>query len=415
MDLSRLSEIWTHLSPIIFYVALASGTAIVLRGAALAFLRRPKSVSKNGGDYFGDRKLLKPPLTRPAYSDRMAYLLAEMSDLAYYQFEDSHGMVEDAIEEAMALDPTDTASVRHFLTKFSTDLLSGRRLSKSSFGLILSNSGFTLLDVIDIGETQGFICKRDVSGEPPFLVLAFRGTEKKFADWLTNAGCVPTTVNGTKVHTGFLKAFTENRGSDGKTVQKVVEEILARKEARENERLLPLYITGHSLGGALALLATKLVAPNVNGACYTFGAPRIGNYEYFRKIKTPVYRIVNSADVVPRVPPGPFMIVFRGAARGMSWLTGFVPGVADVFDKIEEFLDGLKGYRHYGDLRYLSDVEEGRFEDVRLLSNPPATDRVMWAFRRIGGGVKKSLRAHNMYIYRRKLAHVANVRNSRDC
>ena len=60
-----------------------------------------------------------------------------------------------------------------------------------------------------------------------------------------------------------------------------------------------------------------------------------------------------------------------------------MPAVAKLFDKIEEFLDGLTGYRHYCDLRYLSDVAEGRFEDVRLLSNPPVTDRVMWAFRRM--------------------------------
>ena len=195
------------------------------------------------------------------------------------------------------------------------------------------------------------------------------------------------------------------------TAQEVVEEILSRPEAKDRDgQRLPLYITGHSLGGALALIATKLVAPDVNGACYTFGAPRVGNYEYFRKIKTPVYRVVNSADVVPRVPPGPFMIVLRGVAQALSWLTGFVPAVAQLFDRGEEFLDGLKGYRHHGDLRYLTDVAEGRFSEVRLLKNPPAGDRVMWAFRRMVRSVFVPIKSHNMNIYRWKLAHLARER-----
>ena len=130
-------------------------------------------------------------------------------------------------------------------------------------------------------------------------------------------------------------------------MEEVVREILDRPKARDEQGApLPLFITGHSLGGALALLATRLIAPDVTGACYTFGAPRIGNYEFFRFIKTPVYRVVNSADVVPRVPPGAVMRLLTHAVKGASWLTGFVPPVSLLFDKIEELLDKLNGYRH---------------------------------------------------------------------
>lgn len=410
MDASSLTDIWATLSEPVSYIVGGSVAAVSIRAIALAFFRRPKSTAKEGGPYFTDPNLLTPPLMRPAYSDRMAYVLAEMSDLAYYQFEGRDAIVDEAIEEAQGLTVSDKATVREFLDRFSTDLLTGRRLSKKSLARILSNSGFTLLDVIHVEETQGFVCKRQVDGEPPYLVLAFRGTEKKVSDWLTDARCVPTVEGKTKVHTGFLEAFTV-APDGGESVKDQVEAILGRPEARKNKALLPLYITGHSLGGALALLATKLVARNVTGACYTFGAPRVGNYEYFRFIKTPVYRIVNSADVVPRVPPGPIMIVFRGVARAMSWLTGFVPTVARLFDSLEEFLDGLKGYRHYGDLRYLSDVAAGRFKDVRLLSNPPAADRVIWAFRRMVRSILVPIKSHNMNIYRKKLAYIANERN----
>ena len=45
--------------------------------------------------------LLSPPMERPAYSDRMAYVLAEMSALAYYRFE-TKGLVNDLSEIAAA-------------------------------------------------------------------------------------------------------------------------------------------------------------------------------------------------------------------------------------------------------------------------------------------------------------------------
>lgn len=397
--------------------------AAAARAAVLAYVRRPKSTPKESGPYFRDENLLTPPLTRPAYSDRMAYLLAEMSALAYYPFEGRDGTLDTAVHELLQVieDKDKKANVREFLNQFSTDLLSGRRFTEGMLRRILDNSGFTLVGLIHVDETQGFLCKRTVEVERPYLVLAFRGTEKNVSDWLTDAHCVPTIEGKAKVHTGFLHAFTEKRDDAGKTAMEMVKELLSQpaalgqesgdQKAGDQGNPLPLYITGHSLGGALALLATKLVASDRNGACYTFGAPRIGNYEYFRSIKTPVYRIVNSADVVPRVPPGPIMIVLRGVVRAMSWLTGFVPAAAQLFDRAEEFLDGLKGYRHYGDLRYLTDVAEGRFQDVRLLLNPPAADRVMWAFRRIVRVIGVPLKSHNMNIYRKKLAHIANQRN----
>ena len=392
-----------------YIVALAvpaTGTAIH------AYLRRPKSSPPAIGRYFTDAKLLSPPLARPAYSDRMAYVLAEMSDLAYHQFEGPSDVVNDAVARVLALESKTDATIRELLDRFAADVVSTRRLSLTSLTAVLHNSRFALLDVINVGDTQGFVCKRIADNEPPYLVLAFRGTEKKVSDWLTDARCAPTVAGQSRVHTGFLEAFTRHTDDTGRTVQQVVEEILGRPDAQADGRPLPLFITGHSLGGALALLATRLVAPNVNGACYTFGAPRVGNYEYFRGLKTPVYRVVNSSDVVPRVPPGAIMSVLTGVAKGLSWLTGFLPAVSSVCDRIDASLDTLNGYRHYGDVRYLSDVGEGRFTDVRLLSNPPAMDRVVWMWRHVAKSMFVPVESHSMHIYRRKLAYLANARNA---
>ena len=394
------------------YWFYAAGIVAMLCILLFTFLRRPKSTASSTGVYLKEPDLLTPPLGRPAYSDRMAYVLAEMSGLAYFPFEYSEDLIEDIVEKFRNQNVTNDQMIRDLLNEFSTKLMNERRSGTEKFRSILDKYGFFLVGVIDVQDTQGFMCKRNVNGEPPYLVLAFRGTEKKVADWLTNVRC-STTINGkSKVHSGFYGAFTENVDAEGRTVEDSVRCMLESQDSKDEEgNPLPLFITGHSLGGALALLATKLIAPDVNGACYTFGAPRIGNYEFFRFIKTPVYRVVNSSDIVPRVPPGAVMWLLRHIAKVGSSLTVFFPLLSSLFKNAEEWLDRLNGYRHHGDMRYLTDVAEGRFDTVQLLTNPPAVDRIIWMGQSISTSLRVTVKSHDMGIYRRKLARIASDRN----
>ncbi len=149
-----------------------------------------------------------------------------MSELAYSQFEGQSSFVDEAVENTPSLNLTTNAGIREFLDQFSTKLMSGHRLRLKLLKGILENAGFSLLDVINVNEAQGLVCKRVADNEPPYLVLAFRGTEKKVSDWLTDARCVPTVEGKAKVHTGFLEAFTKKKDAAGKTLKGVVEEIL---------------------------------------------------------------------------------------------------------------------------------------------------------------------------------------------
>jgi hypothetical protein len=71
-------------------------------------------------------------------------------------------------------------------------------------------------------------------------------------------------------------------------------------------------------------------------------------------------------------------VVWVGSAKLLSWITGFIPPVSKLFSWLEKSLDKLNGYRHTGDQRYLTDVATNQFNQVKLLSNPPAIDRMMW-------------------------------------
>ena len=74
-------------------------------------------------------------------------------------------------------------------------------------------------------------------------------------------------------------------------------------------------------------------------------------------------------------------------------------------------MDKLNGYRHFGDLRYLTDVAEGRFHEVKLLRNPPAIDRIIWFGKHVAKSLLIPLKCHSMAGYRKKLTYVANARN----
>ena len=104
------------------------------------------------------------------------------------------------------------------------------------------------------------------------------------------------------------------------------------------------------------------------------------------------------------------MRLLCGAIHGAAWGTGWWPAALGVLKKVEARVDSLKGYRHYGDLRYLTDVAAGRFDQVRLLQNPPAIDRVVWMWRGIAKSLWWPVKAHGMEIWCRKLAEVAQSR-----
>jgi hypothetical protein len=188
----------------------------------------------------------------------------------------------------------------------------------------------------------GFALQVAKEGQPAFNVLAFRGTQS-LDEWLRDATALPTrfaldtsTSTPGYVHLGFYEQYvtgtdgTAPSTSDPRPVGSLAAQVAAALPALESAaggQALPLFVTGHSLGAALATLCAMDVAVNFaaqvaeGGAGLTmtnFASPRVSAgtvvdgitvfdvqqfiINYQERVPDS-FRVVNAADLVPILPP----------------------------------------------------------------------------------------------------------------
>lgn len=270
------------------------------------------------------------PSLRAAYSDRTAALMAYLAAFAY----------------DVRIEATTSIAVPDELCGF----------------------GFRRFTAFHNGLCDGFAYLAE--GEE-LIVLAFRGTQS-LINWKTNLNArlihPDATDRNLKVHEGFYSAFIMlTDGAQG------IQDRMRQVKTTTNGSI-PIYITGHSLGGALAQIASAVLGDDQVAACYTFGSPRVGNIYFDLWVKPPSYRLVNYADIVPQVPLS------------------------------------VMGYRHAGDPRYLPDVaidSPYRFE-------PNLLERTWQLLRGIQQFFKArsilGINDHQIIEYCRKLDHIAQAR-----
>ncbi|MFO0969800.1 MAG: lipase family protein [Gemmataceae bacterium] len=164
--------------------------------------------------------------------------------------------------------------------------------------------------LFSVGNTQAYVAQND-----NHIVVAFRGTESPTSidglkDWLlTNAAnllIVPEGRMGTdfaaagvgaRFHQGFVLAITD-----------IWEPVYQAVDAARKQSDRPIWITGHSLGGALAMLAAWLFNRRFVPIhqIYTFGAPMIGNEAaaaaFNKAFGAKIFRYVNTLDPIPCLP-----------------------------------------------------------------------------------------------------------------
>ncbi len=163
-------------------------------------------------------------------------------------------------------------------------------------------------------------------------VLCYRGTEPmNFINWLTDMDVNPETVpwrfgageSVHAVHAGFYRNVRATRWAIAEKLALAMrgEPIVAGGPAEKVGKLEALYVTGHSLGAAMAAMLGIMIESNPafaeigsrTRAVYTFGQPMIGDpafaKECARAIGKKVFRFIHAHDVVAALPPkiaGPF-------------------------------------------------------------------------------------------------------------
>jgi triacylglycerol lipase len=126
-----------------------------------------------------------------------------------------------------------------------------------------------------------------------FAIVAFRGTQSDdWRDLFDDARFKLTDWQTGHVHAGFKGAFDRIR-----------DKLNAALTTHAPNR--PVWMTGHSLGAALAVLAADEI--EATQGVYTFGLPRVGDPTFVahfnERFRDRSFRYVDHLDVVTHVPP----------------------------------------------------------------------------------------------------------------
>jgi len=210
-------------------------------------------------------------------------------------------------------------------------------------------SGLTASDIqsfyIAGPDTRGFVGVVQAGSGTKTIIVSWRGT-KSWDNWLTNLSTAKVAYKGCtgcEVHSGFYNAYLGARST--------VVSLITKLRTRHGN--LPVHITGHSLGGALAqhniadffnglfsvtqlgdmtlvsgghpaydtdsVAISPAQAELLGGSTitatfemlfpmYTFGQPRVGNSKFAEWFEsrlggTRLFRLTHHRDPVPHVPP----------------------------------------------------------------------------------------------------------------
>ena len=157
------------------------------------------------------------------------------------------------------------------------------------------------------------------------------GFNKIYTDYrpgiLQGEKLVNKTLNGysqfvdEKARNRSAKKYSEVHALHEESILETVEKCFQREFHEQDKIPKSIYVTGHSLGGALATISALHLAQFLKLDLsreetesriflYTFASPRVGNQKFAEECsqKFRAYRIANSEDIVPGVPPGTFRV-----------------------------------------------------------------------------------------------------------
>ncbi|KAK9818417.1 hypothetical protein WJX72_012370 [[Myrmecia] bisecta] len=201
---------------------------------------------------------------------------------------------------------------------YQAGVLGGKRDENLSLGMRLYELEHSEMVWEKRGDTNVLI-----AWGPDTIVISFRGTAS-LANVITDLqvwratypAAQPRVCLGAQpmVHKGFLASWQAN-GLDQRVLQCVTNIVSQRKACAPT---CQVYITGHSLGGALATLAAFDIQQQLQGqhslqvCCYAYGAPRTGNHAFARlynKVVPDTWHVINGQDAVAH--EGKFLVLYK--------------------------------------------------------------------------------------------------------
>jgi triacylglycerol lipase len=183
----------------------------------------------------------------------------------------------------------------------------------------------------------------------PFGFVATKGTDvyviirgtRTPLEWFDDFTAFPVDFvpNGQpwgKVTRGFNLLYNDLRPQVAAALSQIV---------TEGGSLNSVFLSGHSLGAALAhLAAAGLYAQfHAHPVSYTFSGPRAGEHQFaqtFLDANLPTWRIFNTEDIVPTVPPAAIQMATPN--MGMNGLTPVTQNLASLIHL------SAVGYQHVG-------------------------------------------------------------------
>ncbi|MFI6290477.1 lipase family protein [Nonomuraea sp. NPDC050790] len=224
-------------------------------------------------------------------------------------------------------------------------------------------------------DTQAYVAAGD-----QMIIVAFRGTQpEELRDWLSDANALltPYTAAGGNIHAGFYRALD--------VVQPTLLQTLEDWHTGQS-----LWFTGHSLGGALAMLAaarTHFEDPTLLAdGVYTYGQPRTCCPQlaaaYDEAFAGRTFRFVNNNDIVAQLPPAPLFghvdeeRYFDADGR----LHEKMPPVAGLLDRLggataDPLAPGTDGIRDHFINAYLARFDAAQQDAASASGRKPKTGR----------------------------------------
>lgn len=171
------------------------------------------------------------------------------------------------------------------------------------------------------------------------IVIAFRGTRIESHQLLEGADLLllnpddfrtdgqflkATGPLGGRVHQGFIRAY--------EALRPAIQQLLANV-AEDNQ----IWLTGHSLGGALATLAAVDLRKRSSCRLFSFGSPRVGDEVFAAQLADlEHFRFVNASDWVPQVPPG-----WLGYVHSGTMITLGSPNEVSIKQQLLDSISGI--------------------------------------------------------------------------